>query len=306
MAIETNPRAAANMGELALLGVVGFLWGAQFGLTKIQLETLPPVTGVAIRLALGAAFLWLVVWAQGGGIPRGLTRWRDFTIQGVLTSAGPGVMIAWGQQFVDSALAAILNSSSPILVMLITLAYTRHETISVRRFLGLAIGLGGVVTIIGVEAIKGVDQGIIGQIVIMLATFGYASATIFGRRFMQMSPVVAAAATTTCSAVLMTVFAFAVEEPLAIAPSWRSLLAAAAGGALCTGLGVIIYFRLIGTLGSLGTSTVSFLKAAFGVLIGCFVIGEPFTTSIAIGLAAVVIGVAAVNDGSASKGSARR
>lgn len=305
MAIETNPRAVANMGELALLALVGFLWGAQFGLTKIQLETLPPVTGVAIRLALGAAFLWLVVWAQGGGIPRGLTRWRDFTIQGVLTSAGPGVMIAWGQQFVDSALAAILNSSSPILVMLITLAYTRHETISARRYLGLAVGLGGVVTIIGVEAIRGVGQGIIGQIVIMLATFGYASATIFGRRFLQMSPVVAAAATTTCSAVLMTVFAFVAEEPLAIAPSWRSFLAATASGVLCTGLGVIIYFRLIGTLGSLGTSTVSFLKAAFGVLIGCLVLGEPFTTSIAIGLVAVVIGVAAVNDGSASKGPAR-
>lgn len=302
MAVQSQVPAQRLPFELMLLAVVGFLWGAQFGLTKIQLETVPPVTGVAIRLAMGAAFLWLVVAMQGGGVPRGLRRWRDFATQGILTSAGPGVMIAWGQQYVDSALAAILNSTSPILVTIITLAYTRHERIGALRVLGLVIGLAGVIAIIGFEALKGLDRGFVGQVVIMLATLGYASATIFGRRFLSISPVETAAATTTCSAVLMTIGAFAVESPLSIEPSMRSLLAMAASGMLCTGLGVIIYFRLIGTLGSLGTSSVSFLKAAFGVVIGCFVLGEPFTMTIAVGLLAVVIGVGAINGQAARPG----
>ena len=305
MAVQTTERAQRLPLELVLLGVVGFLWGAQFGFTKIQLETMPPVTAVAIRLIFGAAFMWGVVIVQGVAVPFGFKRWRDFATQGVLTSAGPGVLIAWGQQYVDSALAAILNSTSPILVMLVTLLYTRQESIGPRRFLGLAIGLGGVITIIGFEALKGLDRGFAGQIVIMTATLGYASATLFGRRFTTISPIATATATVTCSAIMMVLLAFATEKPLEIMPSSRSLAATIAAGMLCNGVGSIIYFRLIRTLGSLGTSTVSFLKAAFGVVIGCFLLGEMFTVSIGIGLAAVLIGVAAVNDPSAAKVPAR-
>lgn len=304
MAVQTTERVQRLPLELFLLGVVGFLWGAQFGFTKIQLETMPPVTAVAIRLALAAVLMWMIVAWQGARVPSGIRTWRDFAIQGVLTSAGPGVLIAWGQQYVDSALAAILNSTSPILVMVITLLYTRQEHIGPRRFLGLALGLGGVITVIGFSALDGLDRGFAGQIVIMLATFGYASATLFGRRFTGLPPYAAAAATLTCSAVLMALLALAVERPLAIDPSGRSMAATIASGILCNGIGVTIYFRLIRTLGSLGTSTVSFMKAAFGVVIGCFLLGEPFTASIAIGLAAVLIGVVAVNDPGARSGAA--
>lgn len=305
MTVETSERAIRLPVELFFLAAVGLLWGAQFGFTKIQLETLPPVTGVAIRLTIAAVFMWAIVIAQGVRMPTAPRIWRDFTIQGVLTSAGPSVLIAWGQQYVDSALAAILNSTSPIVVTIITLLYTRQESIGPKRFLGLAIGLGGVVTVIGFGALEGLDRGFAGQLVIMSATLGYASATLFGRRFTTISPVAAAAATITCSAVLMTILAFIVERPLLIDPSARSMMATAASGILCNGLGVTIYFRLIRTLGSLGTSTVSFLKAAFGVVIGCFLLGEPFTASIAIGLTAVLIGVAAVNEPGASRGTAR-
>jgi drug/metabolite transporter (DMT)-like permease len=305
MAVQSTDRAIRLPVELLLLGVVGILWGAQFGFTKIQLETLPPVTGVAIRLAIAAVFMWAIVIAQGARVPAGLRTWRDFTIQGLLTSAGPGVLIAWGQQYVDSALAAILNSTSPIVVTIITLLYTRQESIGPKRILGLAIGLFGVITVIGFSALDGLGRDFAGQLVIMSATLGYATATLFGRRFTNISPVSAAAATITCSAALMTMLAFAVERPLAIDPSARSMIATAASGILCNGLGVTIYFRLIRTLGSLGTSTVSFLKAAFGVAIGCFLLGEPFTASIAIGLTAVLIGVAAVNEPGARKGPAR-
>ena len=305
MAIRTTERAQRLPLELFLLVLVGIMWGAQFGFTKIQLETMPPVTAVAIRLALAAVLMWGIVVIRGASVPLDAKTWRDFTIQGLLTSAGPGVLIAWGQQYVESALAAILNSSSPILVMVITLLYTRQENIGPRRFLGLAIGLGGVITVIGFGALEGLDRGFAGQVAIMMATFGYASATLFGRRFTGMPPYAAAAATLTCSAVLMTLLAFITERPLEIDPSSRSMAATIASGILCNGISVTIYFRLIRTLGSLGTSTVSFLKAAFGVVIGCFLLGEPFTASIAIGLAAVLIGVAAVNNPGAVRGMAK-
>lgn len=301
MTVQTTERAVRLPVELLLLGLVAFFWGAQFGLTKIQLETLPPITAVALRLAMATVFMWAVVWARGLVVTGGIRTWRDLALQGLMASGGPGLLIAWGQQYVDSALAAILTSLTPIVLTVITLLFTRQENIGPKRLLGLAIGLGGVITIVGFGALGGLDRGFIGQLAILLATLGYASATIFGRRFTHLSPFAAAAVTLTAATLAMTTLAFIVERPFTLDPSSRSLLATVASGTICNGIGVAIYMRLIRTLGSLGTSTVSFLTAAFGVVIGCFLLGEPFTASIAIGLAAVLIGVAAVNEPAARR-----
>ena len=286
--------------ELAALLFVGFLWGAQFGFNKILLETIPPFTGVALRLVIAAAFLWAVVAIRRDPIPRGPRMWRDFSIQAILTAAGPGLMIVWSQQYIDSALAAILNSTTPIFAALITIFVTRHETVGVRKLIGIAVGLGGVITVIGVDALHGLDRGLIGQIVVLISALGYGIAAIFGRRFSTMSPVAAAAGTTTCAAIFMTICAFTIESPLTLEPSARSLAAAVATAILCNSIAVVLYYRLIRTLGPMSASSLGYLKAAFGVLIGCTVLGEPLTMSIVVGLAAVAVGVLAIADQSGS------
>ncbi len=292
-----RPKSDPNMGlEIAALLFVGSLWGGQFGLNKIQLETIPPFTSAALRLAVAAAFLWIIVTIRRDTVPLEPRRWRDFVIQGLLTSGGPGVMVLWGQQYIASALAAILNSTTPIFATLVTYLVTRHERIGSQKLAGLAVGLGGVVLVVGIDALKGVDKGLIGQIVVMVSALGYGAAAVFGRRFTGISPVVVAAAANTGSCVVMSVVALAIDKPFALEPSTRSLVAMVVAGILCNGIAVILYYRLIGTLGSIGASSLGYLKAAFGVLVGCFLLGEPLTMAIAAGLAAVMVGVAAINE----------
>ena len=300
MTIESMKRQPVLMPEMAALVFVGFLWGVQFGFNKILLETIPPFTGVALRLLIAAAFLWAVVAIRRDPIPRGTRVWRDFSIQAILTAAGPGLMVVWSQQYIDSALAAILNSTTPIFAALITIFVTRHETVGVRKLIGIVVGLGGVIAVIGVDALHGLDRGLIGQIVVLISALGYGIAAIFGRRFSTMSPVAAAAGTTTCAAMFMTICAFTIESPLTLEPSARSLAAAVATAILCNSVAVILYYRLIRTLGPMSASSLGYLKAAFGVVVGCMVLGEPFTMAIAIGLVAVAIGVAAIADQSKS------
>src|SRR5262249_17307563 len=95
----------ASRLEIALLALLGLLWGMPYALTKIALATIPPVTLVAARVALAAAALWVVVLLRGCKVP---TR-RDFLaplfIQGCVACAIPYTLIAFGQQSVDSALA---------------------------------------------------------------------------------------------------------------------------------------------------------------------------------------------------------
>src|SRR5262249_10335114 len=79
------------------------------------------------------------------------------------------------------------------------------------------------------------------------------------------------------------------------APSAASLMALGGNAFVATAFGFVIYFRLIRTVGSMGTASIGYIKPAIGVLIGCALMGEPLTWSLAIGLLAVLIGVAAIN-----------
>ena len=306
MPAEPHARASVLSLEIAALVFVGFLWGAQFGLNKIQLETIPPFTGVAWRLSIAALFLWIVVFFRGEIVPRAPRQWRDFAIQGLLTSGGAGVMVMWGQQYIDSALAAILNSTTPIFATLVTLVVTRHERIGPQKLFGLVVGLGGVVLVVGLDALKGIDRGFAGQIIVVMSALGYGAAAVFGRRFGGVPPVVAAAGATTCSAIAVTGMAFLFEQPLAIEPSVRSITALCTSAIVCGGIAGIIYYRLIRTLGSIGVSSLGYLKAAFGVLVGCLVLREPLTAAIVVGLVAVLVGVAAINEQLALPGRSRR
>lgn len=293
---KQHPAPAASIRfELCLLAILALLWGGSYGLIKLALETITPVTLVAVRTALAAGLLWLVVAWRGRAVPREPRIWAQLLVQGSINYMLPFTMITWGQQFVDSSLAGILNSTSPVFVFLFTVLWTRHEALDGTKFAGAAIGLSGVVLIVGYEALSGIGAATAGQVAIVLATACYGMAAIYGRRFAGISPVVVAAATLTLAALCLIPASFIVEQPLALDPSRRSILALVALSALSTAVAFVIYFRLMNTLGSLGAASVAYLRAAIAALIGVMLLGEPFTASLVIGLAAVIVGVAAIN-----------
>jgi drug/metabolite transporter (DMT)-like permease len=294
--VTSSPRPARRFTGVLLLLLLGGLWGVQFSLIKITLETLPPVTATAGRIAIAALVLLAVLLVRRLGVPRTTRQWGQFAAHGLMANIVPGVLLAWGQLHISSALAGVLNSMAPIFVFLITWLWTRHEPVGWQRLLGVVIGLGGVVAIIGVDALGQFDRGVVGQIAIVLGTSGYAFAAIYARRFSGLAPEVPAACVTIASATLLSIGAMVLERPDLTAASGRSLLALVCSGAVTTGLGMIVYFYCIRTLGALATSAASYLKAGVGVLVGVTVMGEAFTPAIAIGLLAVVVGVVAINE----------
>src|ERR1700674_4116130 len=122
--------------EIGLLLLLGILWGVPYALTKIALETIPPITLVAARVSLAAIALWVIAILLGREVPK---RW-DFVgrlfLQGGVACVIPYTLITFGQQSVDSALAAILNSTTPLFVVLISLVWTRHEPMTFGRLFG--------------------------------------------------------------------------------------------------------------------------------------------------------------------------
>jgi drug/metabolite transporter (DMT)-like permease len=285
--------AKSHLAEVALLGVLGALWGVPYALTKLSLATIPPITLTAARVTIAAATLWLIAFAL-----RRTISWRwdlvaRVTLQGCLVCVVPYTLIAFGQQSVDSALAVILNSATPVFVCLLTIVWTRHEVITYRRLLGVLIGLGGVVGIAGANALSGFGRETLGEIAILLATLSSAAGVIHGRRFIDAPPDVVAAGTLTAAAIILIPACLAIEAPWQITPSAASVTALVANAIVATALGFTIYFRLLRTIGSTSTASASYLKPAVGVTIGCVLLNEPLTWTVLGGLAAVLVGVAA-------------
>src|SRR6202042_1138981 len=110
--------------------------GIPYALTKISLGTIPPITMVAARVALAAISLWIFIFALKRQLPQRKDLVARLFIQGGLACVLPYLLLAFGQRSVDSALAAILNSTTPLFVCLLNLMWARHETLTFGRLLG--------------------------------------------------------------------------------------------------------------------------------------------------------------------------
>jgi drug/metabolite transporter (DMT)-like permease len=228
-------------------------------------------------------------------LPRDAKTWRKLLLQSFLNSIGAWTVLAWGRQYVDSGLASVLNSTSPIFVFLITGTITRHEALGGRKLLGVTFGLFGVVLIVGVDALDGLGAQTAGQIACLIGALLYGCAAIYGKQFGHISPVATAAGALIWATIVLIPAALIIDKPWTLAPNANAIAATAVLSIFCTGVALLIYFRLIRTLGSIGVVSQSYLRAGVGVLLGMIFLGETLSPAIAVGLFAAIAGVILIN-----------
>ena len=298
-----NPNMAT---ELALLAALATLWGASYTFIRIGVATIPPITLIAGRTLIAGLLLVVIMRWQGVRLPTDAATWRRFLFQACLNSVIPWTMVAWGERTLDAGLATILNSTSPIFTFFLTFAVTRHEAVTSRKLLGVVSGMAGICLIVGVEALAGFGEQLTAQIVTVLAAICYAGATIFGRGFKGLDPMAPAAGSLLCGAAILIPLSLAVDRPWTLHPSMGSMLALLALAVFSTALAFVIYFRLIQTLGSVGTTAQAYLRVPIGVALGVLFLGERLSPTAWIGLACVVIGVAAMTIPARTRAQARK
>lgn len=293
--MERHASEHSKLGlELALLFVLATLWGASYTFIKIGVETIPPITLIAARTSIAGLMLLAVMRWRGLRLPLDAESWRRFFFQAFLNSVIPWTLIAWGERLVDADLATILNSTSPIFTFFLTTAVTRHEIVTGRKLFGVAAGLAGICLIVGLQAFHGVGRALAAELAVVAATLCYACAAIFGRNFAGLDPLVPAAGSLIAGAAILLPLSLVTEQPWSLAPSASSLLALLGLAVFSTALAFVIYFRLIQSLGSVGTTAQAYLRVPIGVAIGVVFLGESLPATGWVGLACVVVGVAAM------------
>lgn len=281
--------------EFLILGLLALLWGASYLFIKVAVTEIPPITLIAMRVTGAAIFLLAVMRLRKEKLPRDGRTWAMLFLQAIFNSIGAWTILAWGQQFVDAGLASVLNSTSPIFVFIFTALVTRHESLSGRKLLGALVGFGGVVLIIGIDVLRGLGTQVAGQLAALIGAVLYACAAIYGKRFNHLPAVTTAAGTMICATITLIPLAFIVEQPLAIKPSMEAVAAITTLSVFCTGVALLLYFRLVRTIGSMGVASQSYLRAGVGVVLGMAFLGETIALPVALGIAAAILGVALIN-----------
>ena len=280
--------------ELTLLLALATLWGGSYTFIKLGVATIPPITLIAARTAIAGVLLLIVMKLRGIEMPCDTATWKPFAFQACLNSVIPWTLIAWGERYVDAGLTTILNSASPIFTFLFTAVITRHEAVTPRKLFGVVAGMAGICLIVGIDAVSRIGHGLVAEIAIVVATICYACAAIFSRGFKNLDPMAPAAGSLIAGAAILTPLSLVVEQPWTLVPSTSSLLALLGLAVFSTAAAFAIYFRLIQTLGSVGTTAQAYLRVPIGVLLSVVLLGESLSSTAWIGLACVVAGVAAM------------
>ena len=291
---ETHSRTPAVSVEIALLLLLAALWGGSYTFIKLGVATIPPITLIAARTSIAGLLLLAIMRWRGLRLPKDAAPWWRFLVQACLNSVIPWTLIAWGERSLDAGLATILNSTSPIFTFFLTLAVTRHETLGLQKLFGVVAGTAGICLIVGMQALNGLGEQLVAQLAVVLATICYAGGAIFGRGFKGLDPIAPAAGSLLCGAAILVPVSLVVDRPWTLAPSMSSTLALFALAVLSTAFAFVIYFRLIQTLGSIGTTAQAYLRVPIGVALGVLFLGESLSPTAWIGLGCVVIGVAAM------------
>ena len=266
---------------------ISLIWGASFLLIAESLESLTPGMVTFLRVGLGAITLWALraVLRRGGAIaPEDRARVGGLAVVWV---AVPFTLFPLAQQWINSAVTGLLNGATPVLVSLVSVALVRVVPRG-KQLIGLALGFAGIVLISLGSAAEGSSQAQ-GVLLVLLATVCY------GFAFNIAPPLQAKYGAIVLMSNVLGI-ASVLVLPLALVDlgsnEWQlsSLVAVGALGSLGTGLAYWIMTTLVGRVGSIRASFITYLIPVFSLLLGVWFRNDTVTVLALVGMPLTLFG----------------
>jgi drug/metabolite transporter (DMT)-like permease len=286
-----------------LFGLVSLFWGSSYLFIKIGIETLTPLTLIAGRLFFGALVLGVALRLSGASLPRDRATYAKLVVMAVFNIVLPFSLITWGERYLDSSLAAILQATTPLFTIVIGSLALAEEAITVNRLVGLIVGFGGVVVLFSHALSGGGSSSLPGELALVLSSMSYAAGNVFVRvRMRGFPPTVPAFFQVSIALVIVTVLALVLESPIHLPDTPRALFAVIWLGVFGSSLAYLIYFRLVHVLGATRMSLITYLMPIVGIVLGVLVLNETIDIRTVVGTAIILAGVGLVS----SRRGARR
>ncbi|PJE80173.1 putative inner membrane transporter YedA [invertebrate metagenome] len=269
-----------------LLLAVGALWGSQFIFMSAAIDGLPPVWVGTIRATAGFLTLWMACRMLGIKGTQG--RWLDYSLVGVLEATIPFVLVAWGQQFLDTAVASILMGTIPFFTIILSPVMVRGAKITFAGLCSVVMGFVGLIVLFYPELASGSEStNMLGAVAIVVAACSFAMALLMLKRISSAGhPLMTARNVLGAASVQMLIVAMIMDPINTLHPTTSSLLSVLYLGVMCGGLVYCLYMILIRNAGPVFASFSNYLVPVIGVLLGATINHEdlPSNTWIALGI----------------------
>lgn len=275
---------------------LGLIWSSSFLWIKIGVQEIGPMALVAFRMLFGAITAVAIGVYQKVEWPRDWKTWSIFAVLGPTSLAIPIFLISWGEQTIDSAVAAILNATVPLFTIIIAHFLLHDDRMTVQKVLGLLIGFAGTVVLLSKDLLASEHSSAIGQAAVILASLFYAGSAVYARKLTQHVQSTVRGAMPLITA---TFFMWAVgpltEKPFGFPSLTLTWIAILWLGILGSGLAVIMLWYLIHEIGPTRTSLVTYLFPVGGIILGVLFLNEQLSWQLIAGTVLIIVSLIVVN-----------
>lgn len=270
---------------------LGLVWGCSFIFIELGLVFLSPFGVTFVRCALGAVTLLIFAKARKVELPKGKSIWKKLWVVAMLLNVVPGVLFAFAQQYITSALAGIINATTPLMTLIFMLLIFREEKIKREQVYGLLIGALGVMTVVGVWKELGGNQ-LIGVIALLIAVSCYGASYPYSTRNvipLGLKPeVLATGQLLMATMTLLPLFIF--DGFSSNNYETKSIIAMLCLGIFGSGFAYIWNFSVTAAAGSAIGSTVTYITPVVAVIVGWLYLNEEIIWHEPVGALVVIMG----------------
>jgi drug/metabolite transporter (DMT)-like permease len=291
---NTSMSGKVEWSDYCLILLTGLLWGSAFLLIKIAIVTIPPYTLTMGRMGIATLALFVVLIVRGESLPLDRKSLALFAFIGLFGSALPFTLINWGEIHIPSGLAAVLMGIMPITTALLAHFFIPDEPFGWRKAIGIFVGFGGLLVLVGIDAISGFDSSVTAQIAMLCAAAAYAITTTFTRLRVAHPGLIMATGSSMMGFLWALPLALVYDRPWSLTPDLMGVSATVLLGLLPSAVGILLFFHLIRRVGATIFAQVNYLIPLVGAFLGAVFLGEALNWQLISALVLVLSGISIV------------
>ena len=280
-----------------LLTILALIWASAFFNIKIATYSYGPITIAFLRILFGAIPVVILCLAKNIKIEAFSKDWFWYASIGIINLVIPFFLIAYGVQKVQSNLAAILMSSTPISATILAHFFVDKEKITLFKIIGIVLGFLGIFYLFS-DNLLITNSNFIYALMILLGSTFYVIGGILTLKISHKRNENVTASILIWGTIIAFPISLILDQPWTLSPSFESTLALIYLGVFPTGIAWLLRFNILKKNGLVFQSQVAYLIPIFGVVLGYIFLNELITSKVMIALIAVVLGIYFVKKGS--------
>ena len=276
--------------DYTLLVILALIWASAFFNIKIATESFGPITIAFLRVFFGSIPVLLLCFYKKIKIEAFSKDWYWFAIIGFVNLVLPFFLIAYGVKSVQSNLAAILMSTTPLSSTILGHFYTKNEKFNLVKTFGILIGFSGIIYLFSDNLLIN-DSNFISALLILLGSTCYVIGGVLTLKISKKKNENVTGSILIWAVIILIPFVYFIEKPWNSIPSIESTISVVYLGMVSTGVAWLLRFKILKDNGLIFQSQVSYLIPIFGTILSYIFLKEIITPKVLLSLLAVVVGI---------------